>query len=146
MDSMSATSGSVPVQRNDDRCLWAWLTVRSAPSQRFSGSAAAGAAGNLPFAGSNSQSCACGAGLWQAGMAPGRVWEQLPSGTAAGQVRRPGSGAAIPLSCPGPTSGDMKELLGQMSYIKWQVINSRWQFQTAVFLLVINSSGAWGGA
>lgn len=55
-----------------------------------------------------------------------------------------------PCYYPGETRakapGDTMEVLGQMSYIKWQVINSRWQFKTAVFLLVINSSGAWGGA
>lgn len=99
-----------------------------APSELSSGWDAVWAVGNLQFAGGIVMVLCL-----RAGLRPGR--EQLP----------PGRWDPHTLGCC-PSLPDMHQLLGQMSYIKWQVINSRWQFKTAVFLLVINSSGAWGSA
>lgn len=107
-------------------------------SSEFSGSDVAWCMGNLQFAGGIVSSLPAGQDWSQPGSScllgcPGMC------GDLQGPCHHPPwAGAEVP--------GDMEEVLGQINYIKWQVINSRWQFKTAVFLLVINSSGAWGSA
>lgn len=55
----------------------------------------------------------------EAGLEPGR--EQLPA-LARGDPQRP---CRHPPWAGAKAPGDTEEVLGQMSYIKWQVINSR---------------------
>lgn len=125
-------------EMKDHRLQAATIRWTGSSSASSSGSDAAWRMGNLQFAGGIVSSlCLRG----RIGARPGAAAHR--AAPARGDRQRP---CHHPPRAGAEAPGDTEEVLGQMSYIKWQVINSRWQLKTAVFLLVINSSGAWGSA
>lgn len=104
-------------EMKDDHLQATTIRWTGSSSESSSGSDVALRMGNLQFAGGIVSSLC----LWP-GLEPGR--EQLPAGLpqACGDLERP---CHHPPRAGAKAPGDTERVLGQMSYIKWQVINSR---------------------